>query len=76
VQFDIDARHPTEVGDEAKVCLDIIAADLKRSPGTTLALIGNSGDGNAGRQVLGTSAADAAAACAQQQGLPGEAEGH
>jgi polygalacturonase len=43
VQFDLDPKHPTEVGDEAMICLNILAADLKRSPRTTLALIGNSG---------------------------------
>jgi hypothetical protein len=60
VQFDLDARHPTEVGDEAKVCLDQIAADLKRSPSTRLALIGNSGMRDAAGKAVGTSAADAA----------------
>jgi polygalacturonase len=60
VQFDLDARHPTEVEDEAKVCLDQIAADLKRSPGTRLALIGNSGTRNAAGKATATSAADAA----------------
>jgi polygalacturonase len=59
VQFDLDPKHPTEVGDEAMICLNLIAADLKRSPNTTLALIGNSGMRDAmGRQV-GTSVADA-----------------
>jgi hypothetical protein len=43
VQFDLDPKHSTEVGDEATICLNIIAADLKRSPRTSLALIGNSG---------------------------------
>jgi polygalacturonase len=60
VQFDLDPKHPTEVGDEAMICLNLIAADLKRSSSTTIALIGNSGMRDAmGRQV-GTSAADAA----------------
>jgi hypothetical protein len=43
VQFDLDPRHPTAVGDEAIICLNIIAADLKRSPRSSVALIGNSG---------------------------------
>jgi hypothetical protein len=43
VQFDLDTKHPTEVGDEAMICLNILAADLKRSPRTSLALIGNNG---------------------------------
>jgi hypothetical protein len=60
VQFDLDARHPTEVEDEAKVCLDQIAVDLKRSPATRLALIGNSGMRDAAGKAVGTSAADAA----------------
>ena len=60
VQFDLDARHPTEVEDEAKVCLDQIAADLKRSPSTRLALIGNSGMRDAAGKAVGTSVADAA----------------
>jgi hypothetical protein len=60
VQFDLDARQPTEVEDEAKVCLDQIAADLKRSPSTRLALIGNSGMRDAAGKAVGTSAADAA----------------
>ena len=59
VQFDLDPKHPTEVGDEAMICLNLIAVDLKRSPNTALALIGNSGMRDAmGRQV-GTSVADA-----------------
>ena len=59
MQFDLDPKHPTEVGDEAMICLNLIAVDLKRSPDTALALIGNSGMRDAmGRQV-GTSVADA-----------------
>ena len=54
-QFDLDMRHPTEVGDEAMICLNIIAVDLKRSPRTSLALIGNSGMRDGAR----TSVADA-----------------
>ena len=59
VQFDIDLKHPTEVGDEAKTCLDIIASDLKRSPSTTLALIGNDGMRKLGAESTAISAEDA-----------------
>jgi len=59
VQFDIDLKHPTEVGDEAMTCLNTIAADLKRSPSTTLALIGNTGMRDAAGGVVATSLADA-----------------
>jgi hypothetical protein len=55
VQFDLDTRHPTDVGDEAMICLNIIAADLKRSPRTSVALVGNIGMRNGTR----TSEADA-----------------
>ena len=60
VRFDLDARHPTAVEDEAKICLDQIGVDLKRSPSTRLALIGNSGTRDAAGRPTGTSAADAA----------------
>ena len=60
VQFDLDARHPTEMEDEAKVCLDQIAVDLKRSPSTRVALIGNSGTRDAVGKSAAASAADAA----------------
>jgi hypothetical protein len=43
VRFDLDAKHPTEVEDEAKVCLDLVANSLKRNPKTSLALIANTG---------------------------------
>ena len=59
VQFDIDLKHPTEVGNEAITCLNIIAADLKRSPSTTLALIGNDGMRKLGAESSAISAADA-----------------
>jgi len=59
VQFDIDLKHPTEVGDEAKTCLDIIASDLKRSPSTKLSLIGNDGMRKLGAESTAVSAADA-----------------
>jgi hypothetical protein len=61
VQFDIDAKHSTEVGDEAMVCLNIIAADLKRSGPTTLALIGNFGVTEVAGRHAGTNEADALA---------------
>jgi hypothetical protein len=41
VQFDRQAADRTLVGNQAKVCLDIIALDLQRSPNANLALIGN-----------------------------------
>ena len=43
VRFDLDRERPTVVGDEAKLCLDLIAAQMKRNPETKVALIGNSG---------------------------------
>jgi hypothetical protein len=59
VQFDVDTKHPTEVGDEAMVCLNTIAADLKRGRTTTLALIGNSGVTQVAGRKAGTTEADA-----------------
>jgi hypothetical protein len=59
VQFDMDLKHPTEVGDEAMVCLNLIAADLRRSPSTTVALIGNTGMHDVAGRVAGTTEADA-----------------
>jgi hypothetical protein len=59
VQFDIDPRHPTEAIDEAKVCLNLVAVELKRSPRTALALIGNSGTVDAAGRKVVNSAADA-----------------
>jgi len=59
VQFDIDLKHPTEVGDEASICLNQIAADLKRSPGTAVALIGNSGVRDAAADSAAASVAEA-----------------
>jgi hypothetical protein len=59
VQFDMDPRHPTEVGDEAAICLNLIAADLKRSPGTVVALIGNTGVREIAGRRAGTNGADA-----------------
>ena len=58
-QFDVDTKHPTEVGDEAVVCLNTIAADLKRGRTTTLALIGNSGVTQVAGRKAGTTEADA-----------------
>lgn len=60
VQFDLDAKHPTAVEDEAKLCLDQIGSDLKRSVDTKLALIGNSGTRDAAGKPARTNAADAA----------------
>jgi len=59
VQFDIDLKHPTEVGDEAKTCLDILASDLKRSASSTLVLIGNDGMRKLGAETSIVSAQDA-----------------
>jgi|GEM_PF-31644 len=59
VRFDLDAKHPTEVEDEARVCLDLIASDLKRNPNLTLALIGNTGLRDSEGRAVGTSQADA-----------------
>jgi len=59
VQFDVDSKHSTEVGDEAIVCLNLIAADLKRSPSSTVALIGNAGVREIAGGRAGTNDADA-----------------
>jgi len=59
VQFDIDLKHPTEVGDEAMTCLNTIAANLKRSPNTMLALIGNDGTRKLGAESTAISMAEA-----------------
>jgi hypothetical protein len=59
VQFDVDPKHPTEVGNEATICLNLIAADLKRSRSTTLALIGNTGVRDVAGRRAGTNEADA-----------------
>jgi hypothetical protein len=59
VQFDIDLKHPTEVGDEAMTCLNTIAASLKRSPNTMLALIGNDGTRKLGAESTAISVAEA-----------------
>jgi polygalacturonase len=58
VRFDLDEAHPTMLNDEAKICLNLIAAQLKRSSGMGLALIGNTG--NAGERGVKTSGANAA----------------
>jgi hypothetical protein len=59
VQFDMDMKRSTEVGDEATICLNLIAADLKRSPNTMVALIGNTGVTELAGRRAGTTAADA-----------------
>jgi hypothetical protein len=57
VRFDLDPDHPTEVTEDAKVCLDQIAAGLKRSPTTMVALIGNTGtQGVAGERIANSHA--------------------
>jgi polygalacturonase len=59
VRFDLDAAHPTTVEDEAKLCLDLVAAELKRHPDTKVALIGNSGMRDAVGAAAGKTTADA-----------------
>jgi polygalacturonase len=59
VQFDVDRKHPTEVGDEAKICLNLMASDLRRHPTLVLALIGNTGTPDAMGTAVRTSEADA-----------------
>ena len=59
MQFDVDRKHPTEVGDEAKICLNLMASDLRRHPTLVLALIGNTGTPDAMGTAVRTSEADA-----------------
>jgi hypothetical protein len=42
VRFDLDHEQPVGLGDDAKLCLDLLAAQMKRSPKLSLALVGNS----------------------------------
>src|ERR1035437_2246915 len=59
VRFDLDAKHPTDVEDEARVGLDLIASNIKRNPNLTLALIGNTGMRDSAGRAVGTTQADA-----------------
>ena len=43
ITFDKDGEHPAQVDNQSRICLDIIALDLKRSAGAGIALVGNTG---------------------------------
>lgn len=61
VRFDLDREYPAGLGDDAKLCLDLLAAQLKRNPKLSLVLVGN----NATRETpwghVGATASEAAA---------------
>jgi len=60
VRFDLDREHPVGLGDDAKLCLDLLAAQLKRSPKIRLVLVGNTAARKTPWGDIGASAADAA----------------